>query len=125
MQTRDQKLAATIYTHVSELTPKSSDAKQYGAMAHKLPILIHTAGLAQALTFVEARGVGKQKLLLKHLAIILGDTTAEKLLQRCYRAELGEYQMLTMRAVAALQWYKRFAQSILEVEAGEESTTEG
>lgn len=123
MQTRDQKFAAAIYEQVTQLTPKSKEAKQYGSMAHKLPVLIHTAGLAQALAFVEARGQGKQKLLLTHLAKVIYGNQTEKnhLLERSRKAEIGEYQELTMKTVAALQWYKRFAQSVLDVEAGDDA----
>ena len=58
MQTRSQKYAARIFKQVEELQKHhdAGDQKQYGSMAHKLPVLIRTAGLSQALGFVAARG---------------------------------------------------------------------
>jgi CRISPR-associated protein Cmr5 len=131
MLTREQEYAATIYGQVSnEIEPKPrASQKKYGSMAHKLPVLIRVAGLAQALQFVESRGKDEQKLLLQHLALALGFTDDEgenvkkakaKLLDKSRTSQLGSYMHLTQQALAALQWYKRFAQSVLKVEAGEE-----
>ncbi|MGB9179227.1 MAG: type III-B CRISPR module-associated protein Cmr5 [Pyrinomonadaceae bacterium] len=132
MLTREQEYAATIYDQVAgEIEPKPLLAqKKYGSMAHKLPVLIRVAGLAQALQFVESRGKGEQKLLLQHLALTLGFENDEgenakeakaKLLDESRTSQLGAYMRLTQQSLAALQWYKRFAQSVLKVEAGEES----
>ncbi|MGB4459886.1 MAG: type III-B CRISPR module-associated protein Cmr5 [Bacillota bacterium] len=69
MQTRDQKYAVEVFKQVSELadSPEVAKRRKYGSMAHRLPILIRTAGLAQAVSFVESRGDDAQKLLLRHL----------------------------------------------------------
>src|SRR5437667_273155 len=88
-------------------------------MAHKLPILIHTAGLIQALEFVKSRGNPIQKCLLEHLAITVGQNDAETLLKVVRGSGLNGYMCLTRQILAALLWYKRFAQSILEVDATE------
>lgn len=127
MQTLDQQYSASGYTHVSsiKLQEQEQNRKKYGAMAHKLPILIHTAGLAQALEFVNSRGEPVQKRLLDHLAITIGLDDKDKLLQTVRRASLSGYIRLTKQILAALLWYKRFAQSILDVSvteaAGEEN----
>lgn len=118
MRTREQDYAAKIYQQVSRVPGR--DGKKYGAMAHKLPILIRTAGLAQALAFVEARGEAQHQQLLKDMAEVMEEGTREALLERSRTAGLGEYMRLTQKAMAALLWYKRFAQSVLGVEAGEE-----
>jgi len=55
MQTLDQQYSASAYEQVLSIK-KEKDYKKYGAMAHKLPVLIHTAGLVQALEFVNSRG---------------------------------------------------------------------
>ncbi|NTW00339.1 MAG: type III-B CRISPR module-associated protein Cmr5 [Oscillochloris sp.] len=125
MHTREQKYAQDVYTRVCAIK-KAQDAgdskidpKKYGGMAHKLPILIRTAGLAQALTFVEARGdkSGSQRQLLCDLGGTIGYNG--NLAAQARAAELGEYMRLTQQVLDALLWYKRFAQSVLEVEAGE------
>ncbi|MBP1468455.1 type III-B CRISPR module-associated protein Cmr5 [Candidatus Chloroploca sp. M-50] len=131
MQTRNQRLAATIYAQVAPLKDHPEKTK-YGSMAHQLPVLIQTAGLAQALTFVAAKGNAKKTddqdayfRLLRDLAHVVLDGPAEQrtraaLLQRSREAPLGAYMLLTRRTLEALLWYKRFAQAELDVEQGQE-----
>jgi CRISPR-associated protein Cmr5 len=125
MQTRDQKYASLVFHQLSQLKEQKdrTEYQQYGAMAHKLPILIRTAGLAQALAFVE-RGSETQKLLLDHLAAVTQMETRDTLLQRSREAHLSEYTFLTEQVMAALLWYKRFAQSVLGVQHGDEAKDE-
>lgn len=126
MKTRDQEYAATIFKQVQDEVnnnPNVDDKQQYGSMAHKLPILIRTSGLVQALQFVDSRGKDPHKLLLKHLAqtVLKSEAPAgkekEELLTQSRTNDLGKYMLLTQRTMAALLWYKRFAQSLLKVEA--------
>ncbi len=118
MQTRDQKYALDVYNQV--LRVKEEDRNSYGSMAHKLPILIRTAGLAQALAFVEvkAKSNNAYEQLLKDLTATLHLT--RPLNDEAREAELSKYMLLTQQTMAALLWYKRFAQSVLGIEAGEE-----
>lgn len=113
MLTREQKYAAKIYDQVlNDISVKSRPAqKKYGSMAHKLPVLIRVAGLAQALQFVESRGKDEQKLLLQHLALTLDFTddedenatkAKEKLLNDSRTAQIGAYMRLTQQSLAAL-----------------------
>jgi CRISPR-associated protein Cmr5 len=91
-------------------------------MAHKLPLLIRSAGLAQALAFVEARGLLPHRHLLDHLAEVVIDqnTNGDQLAQKSRNIEeLSEYMYLTHEAMAALIWYKRFAQSVLDIDPSE------
>lgn len=120
MQTRDQKYAADVYEKVTSIKKQEKDSEGYGSMAHKLPILIRTAGLAQALAFVDTRGKDPQKRLLEDLAQTVGKQDAASLLKSAREAELSEYMLLTQQVMAALLWYKRFAQSILGVDASDE-----
>ena len=131
MQTRDQRLSFAIYERVlafdvPNLSPKQR--KQYGSMAHKLPILIRTAGLSQALAFVEARHrkqenkpTPPQLKLLRDLEEVLRKEhmlEGSNLFAVARQAELGEYMRLTQHTMAALLWFKRYAQSVLGVEQG-------
>jgi len=122
MQTRDQKYAARAFERVSDVFQHMTEGnrKKYGSMAHKLPVLIRTAGLAQALAFVDSRSEEPQKRLLEHLAEAVGVGTKGDLLNRSRTAPLTEYMRLTQEVMAALLWYKRFAQSVLGVDPGEE-----
>lgn len=122
MQTRNQTIAADVFNRVKYLenNPKK---KQYGSMAHKLPILIQTAGLVQGLSFVQAKSTSNSgrilETLLNDLAQTLEFTDGNALVSASRNAELSKYMYLTKRCLAALLWYKRFAQSVLGVEAGE------
>lgn len=120
MRTLEQELAATVYEQVSRLQTNEERAKEYGSMAHKLPVLIRQAGLVQALAYVAARGKPGAKQLLEDLAQTLGENSANDLLRRSRKASLLEYMLLTRKATIALTWYKRFAQSVLGVEQTEE-----
>jgi CRISPR-associated protein Cmr5 len=125
MQTRDQRYATKVYEKVQVIRgefPKSY--RKYGAMSHKLPILIHTAGLAQALAYVESRKDTSKKAeeediyarFLKDLAETVG---VAELSKQAREVELTHYMYLTEQVLAALLWYKRFAQSVLNVDVDE------
>ena|SRR5947209_4787441 len=119
MLTRDQQYAATVYEQVNRIKKEEAEYKPYGAMAHKFPILIHTAGLVQALEFVNSRGKPVQKKLLNDLALTVGPYDTVTFLDYARSAPLSEYMRLTQQTMAALLWYKRFAQSILGVDTSE------
>lgn len=127
MQTRDQKYAVDVYDKVSSIKESVTEKeyKSYGAFAHKLPILIRTAGLAQALSFVEARGKKPGELLLNDLAGTIDKENAKVLAQKARTVELSEYIRLTQQVMDALLWYKRFAQSILGVETSDDTQDNG
>jgi CRISPR-associated protein Cmr5 len=120
MITLEQKLAQVVYGKVAaygQTHPVDSvNRKQYGAMAHRLPILVHNAGLVQALAFVEDRGNDAHKELLDHLAAVLEFSNRSELLSESRTAEFQSYRYLTRRVNIALSWFKRFAQSVLDVE---------
>lgn len=113
MQTRSQCYAAQIFVQVSRVGEE--ERKKYGSLAHRLPVLIRSAGLAQALAFVRAKGGPAGERLLADLAAAVGQADLERR-SRC--ADLLEYMRLTRDVLAALVWYKRFAQSVLGVEPG-------
>lgn len=123
MQTRDQKYAAKIFKQITDEVKREAKPYQesYGSMAHKLPVLIRSAGLAQAIAFVESRGKDPHKKLLDHLAqtILENNSNRHTLSEQSRAAQLAAYAWLTHEAVAALEWYKRFAQSVLDVDASE------
>jgi CRISPR-associated protein Cmr5 len=123
MTTLQQNLAKQAYSHVSAVKSEHKDNKtfqqKYGTMALKLPILIRTAGLAQALAFVQARGSEAQNLLLEHLAVAAGIQGGDELARQSREEELDAYIYLTNLVLAALVWYKRFSESVLKVSAAD------
>ncbi|HMA33301.1 MAG TPA: type III-B CRISPR module-associated protein Cmr5 [Chloroflexia bacterium] len=124
MLTREQRYAIQAYTDVKTIRDNQNlndeQRQKYGAIAHKLPVLVRTAGLVQALAFLDARGTGAQTQLLVHLAQSMGHSTGGALLDKSRTAPLSEYMRLTHEVLAALTWYKRYVQSMLGVDAADE-----
>jgi CRISPR-associated protein Cmr5 len=115
-------MAGKVYQKVTAMDKESPDAKKYGALAHTLPVLVRTAGLAEALAFVESRNKPPSNTLLSDLAdVVVSGNTREQFVRKSREAEMQEYILLTRRTMLALKWFKRFAQSVLDVD----STTEG
>lgn len=109
INTRNQRYAAKIYDQVQSVPANQRTA--YEGMAHKLPVLIRTAGLVQAFAFVAARGEAASHLLLDHLVEVVGAGNRANLLARSRTDELAKYMRLTEEVLTALLWYKRFAQA--------------
>lgn len=126
MQTREQKHAESAYNQIYAIESKGeSYRKQYGSLAHKLPILIRQAGLAQALAFASTRKPDAQQKLLEHVAAtVINDSFAE-LIRQSRQKPMLEYMRLSEDVMLALTWYKRFAQSILGVDATTEDEEDG
>ncbi|OQX65126.1 MAG: type III-B CRISPR module-associated protein Cmr5 [Anaerolinea sp. 4484_236] len=118
MNTLQQKFATAVHEKVDAYKDED-DSKKYGVMALKLPVLVRTAGLVQALAFVESRGKQPFDDLLRDLAqvVINENADAALLLSRSRTDDLQGYIHLTRRTLTALDWFKRFAQSILNVES--------
>lgn len=130
MKTINQEYAVKAHERVQAAYDKypkdpkkaKSYCKKYGTMAHKLPILIRTAGLVQALAFVAAKGekTSAWKDYLNDVATTIGRSSGQALLQESQNAQINQYIRLTREVSAALLWYKRFAESILKVEASDQ-----
>ncbi len=122
MQTLQQEYAQKVYERVESFGQHKdrSEYTEYGSMAHKFPVLVRQAGLVQALAFVHTRGKEAHKALLEDLAQVVVGQSAEAFVSQCKSAELMSYMWLTRQTLSALEWFKRFAQSVLEVEPGQE-----
>ncbi|MEZ4359353.1 MAG: type III-B CRISPR module-associated protein Cmr5 [Kofleriaceae bacterium] len=125
MATLDQRRAALAFTHVSDLASpdKKATAKQYASLAHKLPALLTSAGLCQALHFLQTRS-DAGATLVKHLSEQLQRTeqrcTSDAALLKLVReASLGPYLRLTEETLACAAWYRRMVQSVLKLEAAD------
>ena len=155
MRTRSQKRALEAYTRVrnraSQWHPDKHrpEREAYGRLAHRLPALIRTSGLASALVFIETRvkeghktedrkakghkafvedfkealaalakevGVSKNQSMPITSAIVaeLNPTTTD-ITQLVLELNLTSYQLLTLEALALAMWFKRFAESVLDV----------
>lgn len=115
MQTHNQSYAIEAHKHVEEVSKKTPEEKsKYKTVCEKLPILIRTSGLAQALAFASAKAPKEKawESLLEHLKKTLEgrDIVTDS---RNPQLQLSEYMKLTRDVLSALLWYKRFSQSLL------------
>lgn len=126
-QTRNQKDMKRALELVSSLEQADPELKRiYGGLCHSFPVMVLQSGLCQAVAFSaaktssedqreRARARAHQKLL-EHLGAILeveGD-----LLAHLHEAPTTAYMHHTRRVLEAWVYFKRFAKSVLKVEAG-------
>lgn len=123
--TLEQQRAAMAFGHLAEVTGEK-DRKNYGGMALKLPALIRSAGLCQALHFVKSRpSKPALGILLNHLAEQLRRidsriTDATSLCTQVRGADVATYVWLTREALASVSWYGRLARSEWGIVPGED-----
>lgn len=111
---------------------KAARRRIYGGLCHTFPVLVRTNGLCQTLAFVAAKGASSEtptppraqayRDVRDHVADILdikkpnGDRGDP--LEAVRHAELTEYLRYTRTILDAWVYYRRFADSVLEVKAG-------
>lgn len=119
--------------HVQAVDTKSEETKRiYGGLCHSIPILVRANGLCQTVAFLAEKGKDGERaprsaaysLLSSHIAEIIGVEPA-RLHSTVYAADLPTTIWHTRRLLAAWTYYKRFAVSILGVEAGDVDDREG
>ena len=122
MNTLQQQFASSVYKRVQAYAEESNekDSKKYGAMALRLPILVRKSGLVQAIAFLEMKAGGDSgkpfQVLLNDLSGVVMAGKSDSLSAASRTENLQEYIYLTRRTLIALDWFRRFAQSILNVE---------
>lgn len=122
---RDLRLAAEL---VRELKPGSETAKIYGGLCHQFPVMVRTVGLGQALAFSAAKAAGDgeraraHQKLLEHVGKLLEIQSG--VLERVQNASAAEYMHMTRRVLSAWVYFKRFAVSVLKVEAADKAGEE-
>lgn len=95
-------------------------AKEYRTIAIKMPSLILTNGLGQALAFLKAKGKedssDEHEVLYQHInEWFMGHQSinGDFLDWIVKEASSQKYRLATMEALALLQWFKRFAEAVL------------
>lgn len=124
MKPRGQRLASAAYAHVENRRdfPK---AKEYGALAHKLPAMILQNGLAQATGFLlaKAKGGPEYSAVLDDLAVVMHaadgcrSEAGQALHAEVIDADTATTMRLTRSALAASGWLKRYVQGVLKIDA--------
>jgi CRISPR-associated protein Cmr5 len=131
MRTRDQRLAALTFQQVTSV--QEGLRQKYGTAAHRLPMLIRTAGLVQALAFMRSRKKEGVNLLLKHLNVAVlhlpeeivtvgnsAEAGSDELLAQSRDGDLSTYMLLTTRTLQALGFVRRYVKSELNVDASDD-----
>ena len=97
-------------------------AAAYKRLCNSFPVLVRTCGLCQALAFHKSKESKDEAhaLLLQHVKKLLEDGELLKAdsdpLDAVRTANTTQYMLHTRRILAAWIYFKRFAESILDVE---------
>jgi len=124
VQTSQQKRAQLAYACVKEIESlpgtKKEAKEDYANLAKKFPALVQACGLAQTIAFVDAKE--KKTSYLKHLAKVMSRNESEDLGKVSREAGLMEYQRLSIEAIEAATWLKRYSEALLEKDEKEMDT---
>ncbi len=119
---RSHRVAVAAFEKVSARVGDSFK-KQYGALTHKLPVMILQNGLAQATGFLLAKGEKEHLAVLDDLLVVLreGESTqaadAHAFHTEIIAADLSKTMKLTRHALDASAWMKRYVQGELGITA--------
>ncbi len=139
IQTKSQQDLVLAEECVSEVEASYPDKenktrKTYGGLCHNFPVMVMTCGLCQAVAFSLSKAKDNERgkahtLLLEHVAkLMLGkDAKIGDLSERIQTQDVMEYLLYTRRVLSAWIYFKRFAVSILDVDAAnaEKETGDG
>lgn len=112
MQIRTHKYAEAAFPLVEKMQKDPFEAK-YRTLALNFPTMIMQSGLAQAIGFLMAKNSDEHKVFLGHIAKLLGHQSNEALHSSILKSNIGQYQLLTRKALDATSWLKRYTQALL------------
>jgi CRISPR-associated protein Cmr5 len=117
--TRGQKFAQEAYRLVANKPIDDS----YKTFSKKFPALIHTCGLAQAVSFASAKS--EYRNYLNDLALVLAKADypfpSRSELENAARTNpVGAYLRLSRDAIEAASWLKRYVEAVKPDGAGED-----
>lgn len=124
---RHQQYMQRALHDVREVPAHLKDA--YGSLCHRLPVLVLTNGLAITVAFLDSKAThtsdrakwNEHDYVLRHLTGLLGGTN--DLRDRVSSSGTSQYMRDTTSVLDAAVFYKRFAESILDVPSGAEPDT--
>lgn len=123
MTIRTHKYAELAYPLVNDIKKSEIEAK-YRTLALTFPTMIMQSGLAQALGFLMAKGNKEHITYLEHLAVLLNQADYGQMYSDILKADITKYQRLTLNALEASSWLKRYTQAFLEKSSGDHSPKE-
>lgn len=124
VRTIEQKRATHAWGKIQSLSNKPDGfKKKYNALVKKVPVLILTNGLGQALAFLKAKSKNDDHHMELYRHVSEGvdlqlPLNGKDLLEKLLQDNSTFLRQTTRTALAYLQWLKRFAEA--ELPAGEE-----
>lgn len=130
MKTRAQKDLEWALKEVSKHKDKNERVRNaYGNLCHHFPLMVRTCGLCQAVTFCFAKTKGDDQILkeahemlLANVEDLINETDSisgsRSVVDAVRQADAVQYMLYTRRILSAWIYFKRFAESILEVGPG-------
>lgn len=118
-KTTEQRRAKAAWEAVERVrADKKEYAEDYGGTVKKLPMMIITNGLGQALAFLKAKGKGKDnqyEAVFGHVSVwVVTELKWEgDLLSEVVNRDSHDYRRATTEALAFVGWLKRFAEAYL------------
>ena len=106
---------------------KSTESK-YKTLCLKMPTLLKQSGVVQALAFMRARSGEEGKEFCNDLSAVYGvptldgKTAGKDLQDQAQTVALPQYLVLSRDLIEVSVWFRRFAQSELKAEDGDEGT---
>ena len=96
-----------------EASQRSKVQKTYKTGAKKLPVLIITNGLGQALAYIKTRNATLYQDLTDWLHSKGFIQTGDDLVSEVIRMDSNEYRRLTTETLAFLNWVRRFVDGLM------------
>jgi|SRR6266498_2983440 len=108
VQTNSQKMAQVAYQRVLQRKP----SREFVSFAREFPSLVHSCGLAQAITFAKAKKQHHAEYLEDLAAVlsVIGHAEATSM-DSLGQATVPSYVRLSRNALQAAGWLKRYVEA--------------
>ena len=112
MTTRSQEFAQRAFSCIQtrESSLKGAPRKEFASFAKRFPSLVHSCGLAQALTFAQVKAPSGY---LDDVTTVIVANSVGEFCDAARNAPLPHYMRLTRETLGATGWLKRFCEGLL------------
>ena len=117
--TKEQRMAQKAFARVNaHTTEERFNFKEYRSFAMSFPTMIHSSGLVQAVAFAQAKN---QAAYLSDINAVFAEIDHAGALEDISRsAGLTDYMRITLHALSAASWLKRYCQAVRGVDDEDE-----
>lgn len=117
MKSIEHQMAGIALECIMRTEQDSKNAIAYGRVCHLFPSLLLLNGLSLTTLFFRSKDKQSEQYLLD-LGRAIGHVKLEEGSIKCM--SFSEYQALSLKALRAATWFKRYAEAILKVTSSEE-----